>query len=139
MKLLADHLLTSPSGSVGDSMCHALVVMAGFLLAGCATEPPGPTSCEAQRGYLEVCATLFDEPADGAAWVRSDSEDELPLEALFDEQGCTTVELSPGQHEWSAEALSGSCTSPYEQVTIGACEEVTQVSIELDSWCLLGG
>jgi len=116
-----------------------LALLALGFLAGCAAGPSGSTSCEAQRGYLEICATLFNEPADGEAWVRSNSEDEIPLEALFDDQGCATVELSPGQHEWSAEALSGSCTSPYEQVTIGACEEVTQVSIELDSWCLLGG
>ena len=125
--------------STGTPLRHALFVLAGVLLSGCVVDPTGPSSCEAQRGYLEICATLFNEPAEGQAWVRADSEDELPLEALFDEQGCTTVELSPGPHEWSASALSGSCTSPYEQVTIGACEEVTQVSIELDSWCLLGG
>ena len=132
-------VLASPSHSTGTPLRHALLMLAGVLLSACVGAPTGPSSCEAQLGYLEICASLFDEAAEGQAWVRSDSEDELPLEALFDEQGCTTVELSPGQHEWSAEALSGSCTSPYEQVTIGACEEVTQVSVELDSWCLLGG
>jgi hypothetical protein len=109
-----------------------------LLLAGCIGEPLGVTPCEAQRGYLEICATEGGAPAAGAALIRADSTDETPLEALFDDLGCATVELSAGQHEWSARDSTGSCASPYEQVSIGACEEVTEVSIELIDWCMDG-
>ena len=113
-------------------------IVLALLLTGCPGEPPGPTSCEAQRGYLQVCATYFGAPADGSALIRDDPEDDGSLEALFDEDGCVTVELSPGQHEWSAQHLTDSCASAYEEATIGACEEVTEVSVELGDWCMDG-
>ena len=117
----------------------ALLSITLWLLTGCIGEPlVQPNPCESQRGYLEVCATEGGAPAAGAAWIRADSTDESPLEALFAEDGCVTVELSTGQHEWSARDSSGFCASPYEPVSIGACEEVTQVSIELIDWCMDG-
>jgi len=125
-------------GSTCGSFLGALVFATGVLTAGCVTEPPDEHSCTTENGYLEVCATFFDEPADGYALVRSNSDDEGPLEALFDESGCTTIELEPGQHEWSASALTENCVSPYEQITIEGCAEVSEVSIELESWCQIG-
>ena len=129
---------TSHPLALGDHMRLALLSITLWLLAGCIGEPPGDTPCESQRGYLEICATEGGAAAAGAAWIRADSTDESPLQALFDQDGCVTVELSPGQHEWSARDSSGFCASPYEQVSIGACEEVTQVSIELIDWCMDG-
>jgi len=109
------------------------------LLAGCPSELPlGPLGCEAQRGYLKVCATYFGEPAEGSVLIRVDPEDDIPIESLFDLEGCTTVELSPGPHEWAAQHLTDTCASVYEAVTIGACEEVTEVSVELGDWCMDG-
>jgi len=113
----------------------ALVLTTGFLLTGCDVEPIDPVSCSTENGYLEVCATLYNEPADGHALVRSSSDDEVPLEALLDESGCTTIELEPGQYEWAAAALSDNCVSLYEEVTVAGCAEVSEVSVALEYWC----
>jgi hypothetical protein len=122
--------------------CSYLPVFAScFLglasLVGCAGEPD-PDPCEAQRGYLVVCATYFDTPAEGSVFVRTDPDDSAPLESLLDADGCTSVQLSSGPYEWSAQHLTDSCITPYEQVTIGACEEVTELHVELSGWCMDG-
>ena len=125
-------------GATSGSLLGALFLTTGVLITGCEVEAPEDNACTTENGYLEVCATFFDEPAEGHALVRSGSDDDVPLEALFDESGCTTIELEPGQHEWSAAALTDNCVSPYEQITIEGCAEVSEVSIELESWCLIG-
>jgi hypothetical protein len=117
----------------------AASILAAVLMSGCPSEPPpGPEPCEAQRGYLQVCATYFGDPAEGSVLIRVDPQDDMPIESLFGTDGCTTVELSPGPHEWSAQHLTDTCVSEYQQVTIGECEEVTEVSVELDYWCVDG-
>ena len=114
-------------------------VLAVLLLIGCFAEPPtGPEPCEAQRGYLSVCATYFGDVAEGSVLVRIGPDDDLPIESLFGADGCTVVELQPGPYEWSAQHLTDSCVTPYVGVTIGQCEEVTEVSIDLGSWCVDG-
>ncbi len=117
----------------------AYSALALALLAGCSASPsPGPEPCEAQRGYLEVCATYFGSVAAGSVLVRVDSEDPLPIEYLLDADGCTSVELSTGSYEWSAQHLTDSCVTSYEAVVIGECEEVTEISVELGNWCTDG-
>ena len=116
---------------------QVLLAMTAILLASCGVEPE-QRDCPTEQGYLEICATLFGEPAEGLGLLRSNPETEQPLEALLDEQGCARIQLSPGDHEWAAMALSGNCVAPYEEVTISSCGEVTEVSIELDNWCMLG-
>ena len=115
----------------------ALCLLGLASLLGC-TEDPGPDPCEAQRGYLVVCATYYDDVAEGSVLVRTDPEDPAPLESLLDADGCTSIQLSSGPYEWSAQHLTDSCVSTYEPVTIGACEEVTELSIELSAWCMDG-
>ncbi len=117
----------------------ACSLLALTSLTGCSASPaPGPESCEAQRGYLEVCATYFGAVAEGSVMVRIDVEDTAPLESLFDADGCTSVQLPSGFYEWSAQHLTDSCVTSYEPVEIGACEEVTEVSVELGDWCMDG-
>jgi hypothetical protein len=117
----------------------ACSLLALASLGGCpAASPPGPEPCEAQRGYLELCATYFGEVAEGSVTVRVDSEDSLPIESLLDADGCTSVQLSSGSYEWSAQHLTDSCVTSYEPVVIGNCEEVTELSVELGDWCTDG-
>ena len=114
-------------------------VLAVLLLTGCPTEPPpGPEPCEAQRGYLSVCATYFGEVAAGSVLIRLGPDDDLPIESLFGADGCTVVELPSGPYEWSAQHLTDSCVTPYAEVTIGQCEEVTEISMDLGDWCVDG-
>jgi hypothetical protein len=114
-------------------------VLAVLLLTGCPAEPPpGPEPCEAQRGYLSVCATYFGDVAEGSVLIRVGPDDDLPIESLFDADGCTVVELQPGSYEWSAQHLTDSCVTAYVEATIGECEEVTEVSTELGDWCVDG-
>jgi hypothetical protein len=116
-------------------------VLSVLLLTGCPAEPPpGPESCEVQRGYLSVCATYFGDVAEGSVlilgWGAGDYD--LPIESLFGADGCTVVELPSGSYEWSAQHLTDSCVTPYVEVTIGQCEEVTEISMDLGDWCVDG-
>ena len=119
-------------------MKKLLLVML-LSLCGCQPSVGDEDSCDADTGYLEVCATLFGDPAIGGAVIREDSTDTEPIEALFDATGCTTIRLEGGEYEWAAESSSSNCVSEFEEVSVSSCGETTSVTVELQEWCLLGG
>jgi hypothetical protein len=116
-----------------------LLLMMLLSLSGCQPSAGDEDPCAAEMGYLEVCATLFDEPATGGAVIREGSTDAEPIEALFDSTGCTTVRLDGGEYEWAAESSSANCFSDFEEVSVSSCGETTSVTVELQNWCLIGG
>lgn len=109
-----------------------------FLLVGCGHSPDDPDDCQGENGVLQVCATLFGEPAEGQALLQLNDSTGGPLEALLDDQGCTSIDLAPGSYEWAASSLSATCISAYEEATVEDCGRVTEVEVELDQWCQLG-
>lgn len=109
-------------------------------LVACPSDPGphSPEECEAQRGYLQLCATYFEGVAQGYANVRTSPDDEAPISALLEADGCVVIELSAGDYQWQSEHLTDTCISDWTDVSIEACEETTEVSIELGDYCFDG-
>ena len=124
-----------PSIITHGRLLLALLVLPLAGLAGCGAPINDDEPCDETMAEIEICATLHEGPTDGYGLVAPDDDEALPLEALFDENGCTTISLEPGTYEWAARDASGSCLSSYESVELAACEDTLRVSVALDMFC----
>lgn len=87
---------------------------------------------------VTICATMGDTPGDGGEGVlRTDPEDDLPIQSPLDAEGCTTIEVGSGSYEWRAEDSSGTCVSVFQPVEVMECETAS-VSVDLVYWCMDG-
>ena len=121
------------------TLVRLMVCLALFLMfAGCDQPPDDQDDCSGESGVLQICATLFGEPAEGQALLQLEDSEGSPLEALLDDQGCASLDLAPGTYEWAASSLSASCVSAYSEATVEDCGRVTEVEVELDNWCQIG-
>ena len=107
-----------------------------LLFSGCDHPTDEREDCPNESGVLEVCATLFGEPAEGHALLQLDDSGGGPLEALLDDQGCASIDLAPGSYPWAA--ASGNCVSAYSEATVEPCGRITEVHVDLDNWCQIG-
>jgi hypothetical protein len=96
-------------------------VLAVLLLIGCFAEPPpGSEPCEAQRGYLAVCATYFGDVAEGSVLIRVGPDDDLVEAHCSDPEFLTQTTCEEGHCSHDAFLNEPSCVGAGHEWTAGA-------------------
>lgn len=117
------------------------LALAFLLLLGCDGGPVGTDAgaCSPGFGILEVCVysdMTSTAPSAGAVVTARRSATDVPF-VMRAPEGCSHEELEVGTWELSGNDPSGTCPTPFEPVTITACE-TTSLRVEYINSCVDG-
>lgn len=112
-----------------------------LLLVGCNDTTSGgdASACTPGFGTLEVCIYAdmsSTTPSSGSEATARRSASDVPF-VMRAPEGCTNEDLEVGTWEVSGDDGSGTCTTPFEPVTIIECE-TTRLRVEYINYCVDG-